>query len=290
MWLQAGYETLIRESERTTDHIAVLDNNSESKKQLINEKNNLERQLQHMKPEIDAIEEELGTAANKMTEQPSPEYERAPYKFLSGVTNKGLGPLPPNIHQSVPTVGEVVAIKTPKLLLAVMLLWTIGVVLIGPLVAPWMLFGLGYYFFDNFAGVNLAMFGPIHVLVVACALFAAFKRDSMHNYFYGNTIRQVQTYRMGAESWTLGQRIYSCVIYTLEALLLFALYPFIMLLVMPGIAAMLLYVYLDEYHFSGSIKRATLISSKLHAAYLMALSWLLGAIILVPWIFQMIVR
>ena len=85
-------------------------------------------------------------------------------------------------------------------------------------------------------------------------------------FFDRNAMYEEQWFRSGAENWSKKQRLYSCVAFGAVHFANY-IYSFASLIVIAGVGAVFLAVYLREYRRSGDYRNATIAAAKLHAAF-----------------------
>ena len=194
-----------------------------------------------------------------------------PRQGLLGWLSRPLGPLPKDarkVHPTSETLDDLPQYRLPALLLFV----CVASMLISvALLAPWLVVSPT----SVIAAVLVPMLGTglgwTMTILITFMLMSYFARGNKLPQYQGRLIDKAamyeeQWFRMGAESWSLRQRVTSCALFGLVHVSN-VFYPVTSLFVLMFAGVALMATYLREYKRSGSTERALLASTKLHAAY-----------------------
>jgi hypothetical protein len=140
------------------------------------------------------------------------------------------------------------------------------------LVAPWLAVSPAFYLYQVYASF-VSSWVAIGATVLTGVVFVRYATIGITGYagrqskfFDRAAMYEEQWFRSGAESWSLGQRIYSCVAFGAVHIVNF-IYPLTSLIVVGAVGGVFMYAYLREYRRSENYQRATVAAAKLHAAY-----------------------
>lgn len=118
----------------------------------------------------------------------------------------------------------------------------------------------------------------VAVIVAVLGLYALRSRKSATRLIYGLAHQEEKWFRSGAESWTIRQRIVSCLSFGL-CHVINIIYPVVTLLLLSAVGAVFMATYLREYRRSHDTYRATLAATKLHARYNTCVFWFIGGVL-----------
>jgi hypothetical protein len=185
--------------------------------------------------------------------------------------NRMLGPLPEGLNAYQPTEKNLRKVRSYRLFGGVLIVIAITLLISLSASVPWLAISpatlitsaLGTFMDPTAAGI-LAF--PICI-----ALLIFLSRGISHPRYEGKEIdgaamHEEQWFRSGAEAWTAKQRLFSCIAFgSVHVMNIF--YPLASLIVVGLVGGVFLWVYLREYKRTGSTRRATFASTKLHATY-----------------------
>ncbi len=200
------------------------------------------------------------------------EYTR-PTKGFSGIISRFL----PKINEGAllihPTEMRMKRTRSSWILAAAMLL---GVALTAfglSTLLPWTRTSV----FSILSDFSLTLAGPVWgslialIVVIILMFILARTSDGLPGYqttsFINNAAMfEEQWFRMGAEKWSIAQRVWSCILFGFVHVANL-IYPVSLLIALVGVGGVFMAVYLREYRKSGSVENALMASTKLHATY-----------------------
>ncbi len=227
----------------------------------------LEAEIQSLEDERDVLFEELMDLHNV---GPDGFFER-PEDGFGGWLSKPLGPLPSCAKRVTPSTENLETVGNYRIMGFVLFLCAVTCLITLVLTVPWTGISPGLAIL---AGLEQIL--PWW-LAMPCWLFTMYRlmkllsRGIEMPWSKGKALDRAamyeeQWFRMGAESWSARQRIYSCLSFG-AVHLANIIYPAASLIVVGCVGGVFMWAYLREYKRSGSYERAVLASTKLHAAY-----------------------
>lgn len=197
-------------------------------------------------------------------------FMRPSNKFIDPF-NRLLGPLPEGLNTYQPTEKNLRKIRNYRLLGGVLIVIAITLLISLSAFVPWLAISpatlitsaLSTFMDPTAAGIVTL---PI-CIVLMVLLWGGIKRPSYEGKdIDGMAMYEEQWFRSGAESWTAKQRLFSCIAFgSVHVMNIF--YPLASLIVVGLMGGVFMWVYLREYKRTGSTRRATFASAKLHATY-----------------------
>lgn len=197
-------------------------------------------------------------------------FTRPSNKFIDPF-NRMLGPLPEGLNTYQPTKKNLRKVRSYRLLGCVLLIAAIVLLISLSALVPWLAISPATLITSALASFIDPALANILVLPVCIALIILLTRGMNRPRYEGKGLDgaamwEEQWFRTGAESWTARQRLCSCVAFgAVHAMNI--VYPLASLIVVGLLGGVLMLVYLREYKKSGSRRRATFASAKLHATY-----------------------
>lgn len=104
------------------------------------------------------------------------------------------------------------------------------------------------------------------LLLVAIVVCVRHGLHPLREFVFQAALDEEQWFRTGAESWSKGQRIYSCVSFGF-AHIINLVYTFLVLGLLMLVGGLFMWVYLRQFHATGDVRKATIASAKFHAHY-----------------------
>lgn len=197
-------------------------------------------------------------------------FER-PTGWFGSLVSRWLPPLPAESHVIHPTKESLAGVKSYRLLSFGLLSAALTLLLLLINLIPWM----RYSPMTLINHVSTSVFGErwgasVSIVIFMTILFYA-RPIKMRTYYRGKfwdkaAMLEEQWFRMGAENWSRGQRVYATAMFGFVHIANL-IYPIASILVVGLVGAVFLAVYLNTYKATGSTKRATLAAAKLHATY-----------------------
>lgn len=186
--------------------------------------------------------------------------------------SKWLGPLPNYNWQIHPTPEAYAKAKSYRLLALGMVIVAIATLITLIVLFPWMsvspaslILLLAKFIFGEAWG-GLAGGVMTVGLMLFCTKYLHHQNSYRGKFLNGAAMFEEQWFRMGAENWSPGQRIRSCIVFG-AVHIMNIIYPLAGLLVVGLMGAVFMAVYLHVFKKTGSTKHATIASAKLHATY-----------------------
>lgn len=196
---------------------------------------------------------------------------RRPTGWMGSLTSRWLGPLPENGKVIHPNAEQLAKVGSYRLFAGLLVVVAIGTLLTIAYFMPWMLVSPATIItmgtkalFGEAWGVTVGM-----VIIATLVIFASgIKQQNRYQakFWDGAAMFEEQWFRMGAENWTIGQRLKSTLLFGLVHIVNI-IYPISSLLVVGAVGGVFMMVYLRAYKKTGSTELATLTSAKLHATY-----------------------
>lgn len=198
-------------------------------------------------------------------------YER-PDKGISGFFSRWLGPLPAKARKVDLSDDSLASLPNYRLMGLAMVCAAIGLIITLALTVPWLVVSPAIMLYRLFVP-TFGIYGGVALTVISTIVLMSFASHgyAIPSYEKGSLLDKAaaseeQWFRMGAESWSFGQRIVSCVSFGFMHIINI-IYPITNLMVLSLMGAVLMAVYLKEYRRSNNTERAVLAATKLHAAY-----------------------
>lgn len=206
-----------------------------------------------------------------LAEEQATRYDR-PANGLVGWMSRWLGPLPANAKKVDLSSQALAALPSYRLMGFILMCLAVALIVSLAFLAPWLVISPAELMYRPY----VSLLGP-SLGLVATALSSIWLMVILSNGYrfprYGNggfidqaAASEEQWFRMGAESWTIRQRVASCITFGFMHIIN-VIYPITSLLVISLLGAVLMAVYLREYKRSGDVERAVQVTTKLHAAY-----------------------
>lgn len=197
-------------------------------------------------------------------------FTRPSNKFIDPF-NRMLGPLPEGLNAYQPTKKNLRKIRSYRLLGFVLLIAAIVLLISLSALVPWLAISPATLITSALASFMDPALANVLALPVCIALIILLTRGVSGPRYEGKDLDRAamweeQWFRTGAESWTARQRLCSCVAFG-AVHVMNIIYPISSLIVVGLVGAVFMAVYLREYKRSGSTRRATFASAKLHATY-----------------------
>lgn len=140
------------------------------------------------------------------------------------------------------------------------------------LAVPWLAISPAVYLYQVYASF-IPSWAAIGATILTGVVFVRYATIGITGYagreskfFDRAAMYEEQWFRSGAESWSLGQRIYSCIAFGAVHIVNF-IYPLTSLIIVGAVGGVFMYAYLREYRRSENYQSATVAAAKLHAAY-----------------------
>jgi len=229
--------------------------------------------IREKRHENDARIEEIGREIDKLRNSIKKERRtfRRPTGRAANLINRKLGPLPLDTKIIHPTKKNLAKVRSYWLLALLLVIGAVATLIALVRFVPWMRVSPVSIIFDASNSLMPGLPGLLAGIVVVFFLIMFANRMKHENRYQGKFWDQAamfeeQWFRTGAESWTFKQRLYSCIMFSLVHAFNI-IYPIASLLVVGLVGVVFMSVYLHVYKRTGSTKRATLSSAKLHATY-----------------------
>lgn len=110
------------------------------------------------------------------------------------------------------------------------------------------------------------------VFVTVAFLRSRRSREKTKRFIYEAAHEEEKWFRSGAENWTPGRRVVSCLSFGF-CHVINIIYPLLTLVALSLVGAAFMAAYLGEYRRSNDVYRATLAATKLHARYNIYAAW-----------------
>ena len=194
-----------------------------------------------------------------------------PTKSIAGLLSRRLGPLPDPSLLIQPTAKNLAKVRSFRWPALGLMIVAIGVLITLVVLFPWMRISPATVITSGFKMWFGDVAGSIVSTVVITLLFLFLPTGIALKRYRGKFLDQLamyeeQWFRTGAETWTIRQRIYSCVAFGLVHVVNI-IYPIASILVVGAVGGVFMWVYLRTFKKTQSVKLATLASAKLHASY-----------------------
>lgn len=195
-----------------------------------------------------------------------------PETGFAGLLSRWLGPVPPCMVQLDADSQQLAG--APSYRKAGFGLFALAVVCLVVLsfAVPWLAVSPAVYLYQMYTSF-VPSWAAIGATILTGAVFMRYATSGITGYagrkskfFDRAAMYEEQWFRSGAESWSQGQRIYSCVAFGAVHIVNF-IYPLTSLIVVAAVGGVFMCTYLREYRRSENYQRATVAAAKLHAAY-----------------------
>lgn len=208
-----------------------------------------------------------------------------PKGFLSKFVNRGLGPLPAGF-KNIDDISSawLFVRKWHRIVgsISAILIWFAMVFLMT--LYPWMVMSpfsiVANLFQERGVGESSPIVAIITLTIMAISLIASlvwFRR--FRSWMTKMAIQEEMWFRAGAEKWSYGQRIYSCVAFSF-AHIFNLIYPIGVLIVLVLAGGIFMAVYLHIYKKTGDAYQAALASARVHAVYnITSIYWFAGVVV-----------
>lgn len=199
---------------------------------------------------------------------------RRPLRGVQAWLNRFLGPLPTDARIIEPTKEKLAEAGNYWLfgfltsLLAIVTIFGLATVFPFLAVSPLSLMGDGVRYITG----NTALQTILYVVLTFTLFRFAFKLftpgsvPDKGGFIERFAMAEEQWFRMGSETWTMRQRIQSCVVFGLVHIQN-VFYPITSLIVVGLLGGVFMVVYLRQIRKTGDYEKAALASTKLHAAH-----------------------
>lgn len=196
---------------------------------------------------------------------------RRPTGWMGSLASRWLGPLPENDCMIHPNAEQLAKVGSYRLFAGVLVVTAIGLLLLFADFMPWMLVSPATIITMG----TKALFGEawgvavgVAIIVILVIFASGIKHQNRYQakFWDSAAMLEEQWFRMGAENWTIGQRLKSTLLFGLVHIVNI-IYPVSSLLVVGAVGGVFMIVYLRAYKKTGSTELATLTSAKLHATY-----------------------
>lgn len=236
----------------------------------------IERREKDIRRTLNAKVEKMTTVVEEMKDISDYRHQggfQRPNSGLAGLVSRPLGALPHRARLIHPTAEKLATIRSYRWQGLTLLSLAIASIITLTLLVPALrtspailaikagheLFGPGWV--GTAAG--MAMIFILFKLLASGTSMATYRNAK---FWDSAAMSEEQWFRMGSESWSPSQRIYSCTAFGFIHIGNI-IYPISSLIVVGLVGGVFMWTYLREYKRSGSVERATLASAKLHATY-----------------------
>lgn len=197
-------------------------------------------------------------------------FER-PSRGFAGLLSRGLGPLPESAKLIHPTKKNLGKVRSFRWLAFGLMLIAISSLVALTILVPWMRTSPATLLVALFTMLLGDTVGPFVGLAASVGLMVFFPSGITRKFYRGKFLNNAamfeeQWFRMGAEKWTVSQRVYSCAAFGVVHLVNI-IYPVASIIVVGLVGGVFMLVYLRFFKKTGSTKLAALASAKLHASY-----------------------
>ncbi|MBC7564813.1 hypothetical protein H7100_01090 [Candidatus Saccharibacteria bacterium] len=194
-----------------------------------------------------------------------------PSQRFAGLMSRGLGPLPESAKLIHPTEKNLGKVRSFRWLAFGLMLIAISSLVTLTILVPWMRTSPATLLVALFSTWFGSTIGPFVGLAASIGLMFFFPSGITSKFYKGKFLNKAamfeeQWFRMGAENWTIRQRVYSCAAFGIVHIVN-VFYPIASIFVVGMMGGVFMLVYLRFFKKTGSTKLATLASAKLHASY-----------------------
>lgn len=197
---------------------------------------------------------------------------RRPTSGLGRLLSKGLAPLPDAAQYIQPSAYTLRKVRRFRLAAFGLVVAAISLLIGLVTLFPWMRTSPATLITNLFTGwLGRDIGGWVALAVVIFLMIFIPSGVTLRGYHAGKFIDRAamfeeQWFRMGAENWTILQRIHSSVAFGLVHIVNI-IYPIASLIVVGLVGGVFMLVYLREFKKTGGTELATIASAKLHATY-----------------------